>query len=41
MWVLHLGWDLHLNRLKPHMCNFGVTQNVGITFRVGFSLKES
>jgi hypothetical protein len=38
MWVLHLGPNL--NRLKPHMHNFGVTQNAGIAFRVGSSFKE-
>jgi hypothetical protein len=40
MWVLHLGYDLHLNRLKPHKHNFRVTQNVDITFRVGYSYNK-
>ncbi len=35
MQVLHLGKDPHLKRLKPHMCNFEVTLNAGITYRVG------
>jgi hypothetical protein len=38
MRVLHLKWDLHLKRPKPHMGYFGVTLNVSIAYRVRFSL---
>ncbi len=41
MQILHLGWDLHREKLKPHMCTFGVAHNVGIAFRVGSSYKEA
>jgi hypothetical protein len=40
MQVLHLGYDLRINMLKPHMRIFCVPQNAGIAFRVGFSFKE-
>ncbi len=35
MHVLHLGWDLLIKMLKPHMCTFEMAQNAGIAFRVG------
>jgi hypothetical protein len=35
MQVLHLGWDLHIKKLKPYMHPFGVAQIANIAFRVG------
>jgi hypothetical protein len=35
MQVLHLGYDLHLKRPKPHMHYFKVTLNVNIAYKVG------
>jgi hypothetical protein len=41
MQVLHLGWDLHIEKLKPHMRTFEVAHNADIAFRVGSSYKEA
>ncbi len=41
MQVLHLGYDLHIKMLKPHMHTFEMAQNVGIAFRVGSLYKET
>jgi len=41
MQVLHLGWDLHIKNLKPHMHTFEVTLNASIAFKVRSSYKEN
>jgi hypothetical protein len=36
MQVLHLGYDLRVKKLEPHMRTFEMAQNASIAFRVGF-----
>jgi hypothetical protein len=41
MQVLHLGYDLCIKMLKPHIRTFEMAQNASIAFRVGSSYKEA
>jgi hypothetical protein len=41
MQVLHLGLDLRIKKLEPHMHTFEMAQNAGIAFMVRFSYKEA
>jgi hypothetical protein len=40
MQVLHLGYDLRIKMLKPHMRIFEMAQNAGIAFRVGYVINR-
>jgi len=39
MWVLHIGIGFHSKAFKLGIGYFKLTLRVGITFKVGFSLK--